>query len=89
LTPTELGTLEAALEQALSILQAGGAVAQRQLLATGILAALMDPGAAQLWASTLEGAESGTTDVGIIAQAIVDSCSAVSAALFSAVLIGV
>ena len=86
LTPPELGNLEAALEQALSILQAGGAAAQRQLLATGVLAALIDPGAAQLWASTLEAAESGTADVGTIAQAIVDSCSAVSSALFSAVL---
>ena len=89
LTPPELASLESALEQALGILQAGGAAAQRQLLATGILAAMLDPGAAQLWASTLEAAESGSTDVAAIAQAIVDSCSAVSAALFSAVLTGI
>lgn len=72
--------------EGLSILQAGGADARRQLLAGGMLTALAHPGAAQLWASALEAAEGEVQSVETLCIAVTEGCSAIAAVLFTSAL---
>jgi hypothetical protein len=84
---SERATLDAALEQGLGLLQeGGGAEARRQLLASSSLAALTSTGVAFVWAAALERAENGIPNVDAYARDVVDGCSELAAALFSASL---
>ena len=78
----EAATLDTALEEALSVLQAGGAEARRQLLDADALHALATPSAAFLWATSLEATEDTVSSVSTMATAIVKSCSDIAAVLF-------
>ena len=79
-------TLDTALEEALSVLQAGGAEARRQLLDADALHALATPSAAFLWATSLEATEDTVSSVSTMATAIVKSCSDIAAVLFASAL---
>lgn len=80
----ETATIQASLDEGLSVLQAGGAAARQQLLNSRALDALANPGAAQLWACWLEAAESGVESVESLAAAAVAGCSSIAAVLFVA-----
>ena len=82
----ERTVLSSALDEGLSVLQAGNADARRSLLTepSGLLSALAQPGAAQLWACCLEATEGDVESVASAAAAIVEGCSAVSVVLFTA-----
>ena len=86
LDPAERAAIGAALEEGLSILQAGNAEARRALLADCILAALAHPGAAQLWASALEAAEGELESVEALAAAITSGCASIAGVLFASAL---
>ena len=77
LDPTEAAALDAALEEALSLLQAGGAAQRRALVATNVLVALTTAAAAQLWACAVDAAESAATSADAFGSAVIDGCSAV------------
>ena len=83
LQPAERVVVDGALNEGLSLLQAGDAASRRQLLATPILAALTTPSAAQLWASLLEVAEGNLLSASAVATALIDACSAVAGTLFA------
>ena len=63
-----------------------GAEARRQLLAANALVSLATPGAAFLWASSVEASESVTPTVTEVAAAIVKSCSDIAAVLFASAM---
>ena len=86
LDQTERNTIASAMEEALSVLLAGGAETRRQLLAEPMLNALAMAGVAQLWASCLEAADGGVVSVDVLAREVVDSVTAVSAAIFTAAI---
>jgi hypothetical protein len=86
LQPAEGDRLGAAIDEGLSVLQAGGAEARQRLLATPMLAALVTPGAAQLWASALEATEGDVTSAAAVASALINACSAIAAVLFAAAI---
>ena len=86
LQPDEAANLEGALDEALSVLQAGGVEARRQLLDANAPVALATPSAAFLWASSVEASESGTPSVAVLAAAIVKSCSEIAAVLFASAM---
>jgi hypothetical protein len=86
LEPAERAALGAALEEGLSILQAGNTEARRALLADCILAALAHSGAAQLWASALEAAEGELESVEALATAITSGCASIAGVLFASAL---
>ena len=86
LDQTERNTIASAMEEALSVLLAGGAETRRQLLAEPMLNALAMAGMAQLWASCLEAADGGVVSVDVLAREVVDSVTAVSAAIFTAAI---
>ena len=83
LEPAERAAIGAALEEGLSILQAGDAEARRALLSSCILGALVHPGAAQLWASALEAAEGELESVEALAAAITSDCASIAGVLFA------
>lgn len=83
LSSAEAATLVSAFEEGLSVLQMGGAVARRQLLSSMVLVALVNQGAAWLWASVLEATERPATSVAALASSIVESCSTTAAMLFA------
>ena len=85
---TEAAALDAALEEALSLLQAGGAAQRRALVATNVLVALTTAAAAQLWACAVDAAESAATSTDAFANAVIDGCSAVAAVLFTTAALG-
>jgi len=86
LSAAELIAVDSALNEGLSLLQAGDAAARQQLLATPVLAALAVPSAAQLWASLLEVAEGSVLSAQAVTSALIDACSAVAGTLFAAAL---
>ena len=86
LAPSERGAVAEALEEGLSVLQAGGADARRSLLSSSMLAALVRPPAAHLWAAVLESGERGVPSLEALTAAIVDACSNVAAMLFASAL---
>ena len=86
LDPTETDTLDAHLLQALSVLQAGGEQARRDLLSTGVLQALSSTSGAYLWAAALEASENGLQTVDEYGAAVVSTMSEVSTALFATAL---
>jgi hypothetical protein len=86
LTDSEHTTLIQALEEGLSVLQAGGVDTRRELLQSNVLLALGRPPAAQLWACALETAEGELQSVAVLANAIIDACSNVAAMLFASAL---
>ena len=86
LTDSERTTLIQALEEGLSVLQAGGVDTRRELLQSNVLLALGRPPAAQLWACALETAEGELQSVAVLANAIIDACSNVAAMLFASAL---
>ena len=87
LAVAERTTLDAALEQALGLLQeGGGAEARRQLLASNAFTALTSTGVAYVWAASVDRAERGVSSVDEYARDIVDACSNIASALFSAAL---
>ena len=86
LAPAESASIDNALDEGLSVLQAGGADARRRLLNTPMLAALMVPSAAQMWASTLETAEGEAQSAAAMASALINACSAAAATLFASAI---
>jgi len=86
LAPAESASIDSALDEGLSVLQAGGADARRRLLNTPMLAALMVPSAAQMWASTLETAEGEAQSATAMASALINACSAAAATLFASAI---
>ena len=83
LSPPEAAALAAALDDGLSVFQAGDAAARQHLLATNALTALTNPSAAWLWAATAEAVEHPTSTIALLAAAIVDYCSNTAAMLFA------
>ena len=83
LSPPEAAALAAALDDGLSVFQAGDAAARQQLLATNVLVALTNQSAAWLWAATVEAVEHPTSSIALLAAAIVDFCSNTAAMLFA------
>ena len=88
LDPTEAAALDAALDEALSLLQAGGGAQRRALVATNVLAALANAAAAQLWACAVDAAESAATSAEAFGSAVIDGCSAVAVVLFTTAAFG-
>ena len=86
LDATEAAAIDAAIEEALSLLQAGGADQRRALVATNVLVALTSAPAAQLWACAVDAAENAATSFDAFATAMIDGCSAVAAVLFTTAL---
>ena len=86
LAQSEGDELERALEEGLSVLQAGGAEARRSLLRSSVLVALTRPPAAQLWAAVLEASERDVPSLAALTAAIVDACSNLAAMLFASAL---
>ena len=86
LDATEAAAIDAAIEEALSLLQAGGADQRRALVATNVLVALTSAPAAQLWACAVDASENAATSVDAFATAMIDGCSAVAAVLFTTAL---
>ena len=72
-----------ALDEGLSVLQAGGEAARQQLMGANVLIALTSQGGAWLWAATLEATEQPAASIGALATAIVEGCSAMAATLFA------
>ena len=85
LTADEAGRLEAALQNALSVLQADGAERQRILSGT-IAAALLSPGGAMLWAVVVETAESEVSDIDAFCAAVLDTVSTIAGAVFASAM---
>ena len=83
MSPPEIASVTAALEEGLSLLQSGGVDARRQLLGTSILVALGNQSGAWLWASALEAIEQPAASIAALANAIVESCSTTAAMLFA------
>ena len=83
LSPDEAATIAAALDEGLSVLQAGGAAARQQLLAMNLGDALATQGGAWLWANTLEATATNPPVVATLATAIVEGASAVAAMIFA------
>ena len=90
LDAAERHAVDVALDESLSLLQAGGAAARKALLDASILSALGSPGgAAQIWASAMEvTTEEGeaTQSVAALAAALVSACSTVAAVLFASAI---
>ena len=80
----EGAALSSALLEALSFLQAGGEEVRSALLARPFASALLEPSAAQLWASALEALGGEVASVSAAAGSITDAVSAVAASLFTA-----
>ena len=81
--------LDGALEEGLSLLDAGTAEAQRQLLAASASVALSTFGAAQLWACSLEACGDGEVEsVAALAAEITAHCGTIASALLAAALLG-
>jgi len=83
LSASEAAGLAAALDDGLSVFQAGDAAARQHLLATNVLVALTNQSAAWLWAATTEAVEHPTSTIATLAAAIVDYCSNTAAMLFA------
>jgi len=83
LSPPEAAALAAALDDGLSVFQAGDAAARQQLLAANVLTALTNQSGAWLWAATTEAVEHPTSSIATLAAAIVDYCSNTAAMLFA------
>jgi hypothetical protein len=79
----ERAALRQALDEGLSVLQAGGSDARQQLLAASATVALASPGAAQLWACCLEACEGEVASVEALATAITAGCAAVAGLLLA------
>lgn len=82
----EVTTVAESLEEALSVLQAGGAEARCQVLDTSLIVALASPSVAQLWACVTEGILEGEAGVGSAASLmnqVVTIASAVASAIFT------
>ena len=86
LRPDEAAAMDEALDEALSVLQAGDAAARRQLLATNALAALTTPSAAFLWASCVEATEGTVASVAALQASVVKTCSEIAAVLFASAM---
>ena len=88
LQPDEAIAMDEALDEALSVLQAGDAAARRQLLDTNALAALTtpSPSAGFLWASCVEATEGTVASVAALAAAVVKMCSEIAAVLFASAM---
>ena len=82
----ERTALRDALDEGLSVLQAGGAEVRQQLLTAQSTVALASPGAAQLWACCLEASEGEVASVASLSAAISAACSAIAGVLFAASL---
>ena len=78
-------TITAALDEGLSLLLPAATAARRhELLATNVLIALTQPGAAWLWSSILEATSSDRVSrVDDMATSLINSCSATAASLFA------
>ena len=84
LEASEAQRLDEALAEALSVLQAGGDDARQQLLATEMATAMLNPGAAMLWACVTETAtEGGVSSSAAYATALVAAASTIAGALFA------
>ena len=90
LSASESGTLELALADALSLLQAGGDDYRRQLLNANLGAALLNAGAAALWACSVEASEqlSSGRSVSAFATSLLDTASNVAGAMFASAALG-
>ena len=85
LSDAEARRVDEALAEAISVLQAGNADAQRRLLTTeSMAAALLQPSVAMLWASIAESAEHGGTSVAAFCAAVTNTTATIAGALFAA-----
>ena len=84
LSVAQVAALDRALDEALSLLQAGGNEARAALLASPAAAGLAVPAGAQLWATALEGiSQSNATTATALIQSIVETTVVVTSALFA------
>ena len=83
LLPAEVTAIDDALDTASGILQEGGAATRRALLQSNVLTALTNPGAAFLWATSVEKSEGGIASVDAFADGIISSCSDIASVLFA------
>ena len=84
LSVTERQRLDEALTEALSLLQAGGAEARRQLLSASMATALLNPGVAMTWAAVVETINDGdASSATAFGSALVATASTVAGALFA------
>ena len=79
----EAAEVNAALDEGLSVLQAGGVTARQHLLSLPLSDALAAQAGAWLWASTLEATASNAPIVSTLAAAVVEGASAVAAMVFA------
>lgn len=83
LLTTEMAAIDDALDTASGVLQEGDETTRRALLHSNMLTALINPGAAYLWASCVERSEGGVESVEAFATAVIASCSDVASVLFA------
>ena len=86
LLTTEMAAIDDALDTASGVLQEGDATTRRALLHSNMLTALINPGAAYLWASCVERSEGGVESVEAFATAVIASCSDVASVLFASAM---
>ena len=90
LNASDIATINAALEDSLSVLQAGDAAERRAILETTMATAIVNTGAAMLWACVTD----AVTDSGQMESAssfgldLIERASTVASALFVAAAIG-
>ena len=89
LDPAEAAAIDAALEEALSLLQAGGGAQRKEgsrrneCPRAGPRRRQPNAAAAQLWACAVDAAESAATSPDAFANAVIDGCSVIAAVLFT------
>jgi hypothetical protein len=87
LLTTEIATIDDALDTASGVLQEGDATTRHALLHSNMLTALVNPGAAYLWASCVERSEGGGVEsVEAFATDVIASASDVSSVLFASAM---
>jgi hypothetical protein len=85
LIAAEQTAIRAALDEGVSVLQAGDAAARQQLLLAPMATALAQSPGAHLWAAAVEAAE-GEATVEAVARAVTEGCSRLAGVLFAAAL---
>jgi len=87
LLPAEIAAVDDALDIASGVLQEGDATTRHALLRSNMLTALINPGAAYLWASCVERSEGGGVEsVDAFATDVIASCSDVASVLFASAM---
>jgi hypothetical protein len=86
LLPMEVTAIHDAIDTASGVLQEGDATTRRALLHSNVLTALTNPGAAFLWAASVERSEGGTESIEAFTTGIISSCSDVASVLFASAM---